>query len=161
MYDRPFYGYQHNRFRLLPETKRRQYDWFLIVRDPVDRFVSEYHCGFEGVNYMQARFHTNKDFNEWLQKRLRRGETSGGHFIPLSDYLDPDPLVTQHIIRFENLDADLRYVLGLYNITLGKIPKRNNGQKRFFSRKNMSEETLMHIRYFYAQDFLNFGYTMP
>jgi hypothetical protein len=73
--------------------------------------------------------------------------------------------VTQHIIRFENFEADLRHVLGLYNITLDKkykkIPKRNNGQKRFFGRKNMSEETLAHIRYFYASDFLNFGYPMP
>jgi hypothetical protein len=83
----------------------------------------------------------------------------------MSDYLDPDPSVTQHIIRFENFEADLRHVLGLYNITLDKkykkIPKRNNGQKRFFGRKNMSEETLAHIRYFYASDFLNFGYPMP
>ena len=163
MFDRPFYGYQHNRFRHLPVNKRRQYDWFLIVRDPVDRFVSEYHCGLEGVNYMIARNHSNADFNNWLQQRLRKGETSGGHFIPMSDYLDPDPLVIQHIIRFENLEADLRHVLGLYNISLQnrKIPKRNNGQKRFFSRQNMSQETLAHIRYFYAGDFVNFGYPMP
>ena len=26
-----------------------------------------YHCGFEGVNYMQSRFHTEKDFNHWIQ----------------------------------------------------------------------------------------------
>ena len=139
MYDRSFYGYQHNRFRHLAVKKRRQYDWFLIVRDPIDRFVSEYHCGLEGVNYMTARYHTDKDFNDWLQLRLRKGETSGGHFIPMSDYLDPDPSVTQHIIRFENFEADLRHVLGLYNITLDKkykkIPKRNNGQKRFFWQK--------------------------
>ena len=162
MYDRPFYGYQHNRFRHLSASKRRQYDWFLIVRNPIDRFISEYHCGLEGVNYMTARHHTNKDFNDWLQVRLRKGETNGGHFIPMSDYLDPDPSVVQHIMRFENFEADLRHVLGLYNIAWNKtIPKRNNGQKRFFSRKNMSEETLAAIRYFYAGDFLNFGYPMP
>ena len=26
-----------------------------------------YHCGFEGVNYMQSRFHTEEDFNHWIQ----------------------------------------------------------------------------------------------
>lgn len=162
-YDRKFYGYQHNRFRSFPAEKRRLYDWFLVVRNPIDRFVSEYHCGFEGVNYMQARFHTNKDFNDWLQVRLRQGQTPGGHFIPQSDYLDPDPEVTQHIIKFENMDADLRHVLSLYNISYPekKLAKRNNGQKRFFSRKNITEETMGYIRFYYSGDFLNFGYPMP
>ncbi|CAK9028424.1 unnamed protein product [Durusdinium trenchii] len=160
MYDRPFYGYQHNKFRHFPAEKRRKYDWFLVVRDPVERFVSEYHCGFEGVNYMQARFHTEKDFNDWLQQRLRKGGTAGGHFIPQVDYLDPDPLVTQHIIKFENFEADLRYVLGLYNISFKKLAKRNNGQKRLFSRRNISAETMGYIRSYFAGDFVNFGYDM-
>ena len=161
MYDRPFYGYQHNRFRQFPAEKRRKYDWFLVVRHPLDRFVSEYHCGFEGVNYMQARFHTEKDFNDWLQSRMRKGQTAGGHFIPMTDYLDPDSEVTQHIIKFENFETDLRYVLGLYNISFGKFVKRNNGQKRFFSRHNISKETMDHIRFYYAGDFVNFGYDLP
>ncbi|CAE7579832.1 fadB [Symbiodinium natans] len=160
-WDRAEYGYQHGAFRFFPPAKRQKYDWFLVSRNPVDRFVSEYHCGFEGVNYMQSRFHTQKDFNDWIQGRLRQGGTPGGHFIMMTDYLDADPNVTQHIVRFENLDADLRFVLGLYNITLKRLRHDNGGGKRMFTKRNISNETLAYIRAYYAADFVNFGYPLP
>ncbi|CAE7218118.1 fadB [Symbiodinium microadriaticum] len=160
-WDREEYGYQHGAFRFFPATKREKYDWFLVSRNPVDRFVSEYHCGFEGVNYMQSRFHTEKDFNHWIQGRVRQGGTPGGHFITMTDYLDADPNVTQHIVRYENLNADLRFVLGLYNITFKRLRHDNGGGKRMFRKGNVSNETLAYIRAYYAADFVNFGYPLP
>ncbi|CAE7248262.1 fadB [Symbiodinium sp. CCMP2592] len=117
-----------------------------------------YHCGFEGVNYMQSRFHTENDFNRWIQGKVRQGGTPGGHFITMTDYLDADPNVTQHIVRYENLNADLRFVLGLYNITFERLRHDNGGGKRIFRRGNVSNETLAYIRAYYAADFVNFGY---
>lgn len=160
-WDREEYGYQHGAFRFFPAAKRGKYDWFLVSRNPVDRFVSEYHCGFEGVNYMQSRFHSEEDFNHWIQGRVRQGGTPGGHFITMTDYLDADPNVTQHIVRYENLNADLRFVLGLYNITFKRLRHDNGGGKRMFRRGNVSNETLAYIRAYYAADFVNFGYPLP
>jgi len=140
-------------FRHLSQGRRRKYDWFFVVREPVDRFLAFYACCSRAVN------HTVRDFNEWLQSQLRAA-TNKGAFSRLTDYMDADFAVLQHVIHFENLAADLRHLLPLYNFSLDELPTPPPEIRRFV-RQDISEETMGFIRTYYMGDFVNFGYPVP
>ncbi|OLQ02780.1 Adenylate cyclase 1 [Symbiodinium microadriaticum] len=137
-------------FRHLSQERRRKYDWFFVVREPVDRFLAFYACCSRAAN------HTVREFNDWLQSQLRAATNKGG-FSRLTDYMDPDFAVLQHVIHFENLATDLRHLLPLYNFSLDKLPMQPPEGRRFV-RQDISEETMGFIRTYYMGDFVHFGY---
>ncbi|CAE7570897.1 cya1 [Symbiodinium natans] len=139
-------------FRHVSAARRRKYDWFFVVRDPVDRFLSWYACCSKAVD------HTVEEFNDWLQKNLRSG--TKGAFTRMTDYVDPDYAVLQHVIRFENLETDLRHLLPFYNFSLAMFPAEAKEVLRF-GRQDISEETMNFIRTYYMGDFVSFNYSVP
>ncbi|CAE7663721.1 cya1 [Symbiodinium pilosum] len=78
----------------------------------------------------------------------------------MTDFLDPDADVLQHMVYFENLEADLNHLLPLYNYSVATMPQVQPDALRY-GRQDISEETMNFIRTYYRGDFVNFGYPDP
>jgi hypothetical protein len=111
---------------------RREYDWFMVTRNPFDRILSEFHCRFGGVGN-RAKEYTEATFNQYILNRLLRPEVKqfccgghvqampnivkkGGHYSPQHFYLDPKSPI--HVLRFEHLRRDFDRLMRAYDLPL-------------------------------------------
>ena len=81
----------HNYFPNLNKSIRSKYDWFLVVRNPYDRVLSEfkYHVKMNGNKEF-----TTDTFNNFIQNKIKEAHDTntrlgkyGGHFAPQYKYL--------------------------------------------------------------------------
>lgn len=146
----------HHPFPLLPSSLRHRYDWFMVVRDPVERIVSEYYCPWTGTKSPETD--TEDAFNKFVQSSLDGSRVlQPGSFQTMSDYLDPSSV--QHILHFETLGLELVRLLRAYNISFDGMPRKNVAKGQKFNSSNLWPQTLKMIRAKYAADFENFKYT--
>ena len=47
-YDKEVRGHQHNPESFKQCNFKQSYDWFMVVRNPYERLVSEYYCKWAG-----------------------------------------------------------------------------------------------------------------
>ena len=65
-----------------------RYDWFMFVRNPYERILSEYYCTFGGVG--RRKNATRAEFNQFVRERIALRPLVGGHFTEQSRYLLPN-----------------------------------------------------------------------
>lgn len=146
----------HHPFPELPSELRHRYDWFMVVRNPVERVVSEYYCPWTGTKTPET---DNEDaFNKFVQSSLDGSRwLHWGSFQAMSDYLDATSV--QHVLHFESLAKDLARLLPQYGISFDSLPRTNVAQNRKFNAGNLWPQTSKLIRANYSADFENFNYT--
>lgn len=160
-YYKPCGGFWHKPFLEVADDVKRKYDWFVVVRNPYDRILSEYYCewGGNGKNIT----HSVEDFNSFLIKKIiqRASHPYTGHFVEQYKYID---YITKiHIIKYENLDAEFNALMKMYNINNITLEKtntvtENNINTTLFTVKDFSEELIKTINLAYEKDFDAFGY---
>eukprot|EP00435_Cladocopium_sp_Y103_P046226 s1410_g13.t1 len=161
----------HGLLTCTPNGPYAGYDWFMVVRDPVERIVSEYYCPWTGTKTPETD--TEDAFNKFVQRSLDGSRfLHPGSFQAMSeacqhcpelegacsvhDHLDRSSV--QHVLHFESLALDLARLLPSYGISFNGLPRKNAvGQK--FNSSNLWPKTLKMIRAKYAADFENFNYT--
>jgi len=156
------YGPHHRIFSNVPAAVRDKYDWFMVVRNPYDRILSQYYCRWGGIG-LKHIYHTKAEFNKYLMSKIIneefnvkfKPETSGNHFTPQYLYLHQQI----HILKFENLAAEFPELMAKYGLDI-RLQKKNVGQKGKFTVADFSPELVREINRFYARDFELFGY-MP
>eukprot|EP00438_Fugacium_kawagutii_P015698 Skav235321 [mRNA] locus=scaffold520:529221:529913:+ [translate_table: standard] len=148
----------HVPFPKLRASLRHRYDWFMVVRDPIERMVSEYYCPWSGSKHLEND--TKYDFNMFVQRRSRNRRwipgQGAGHFIPMSRYLDRSSV--QHILHFERLELELAQLVSSYGINFTQFPHMNEARGRRFNSSHFWPQTLRVICRIYAKDFENFNY---
>lgn len=146
----------HHPFPKLPSSLRHRYDWFMVVRDPVERIVSEYYCPWTGTKTPETD--TEDAFNKFVQRSLDGSRfLHPGSFQAMSDHLDRSSV--QHVLHFESLALDLARLLPSYGISFNGLPRKNVAVGQKFNSSNLWPKTLKMIRAKYAADFENFNYT--
>jgi len=153
-YDRE-YGKHHNLFKYVPKPIRAKYDWFVVVRDPYDRMLSEYYCKYGGTDQLHQ---TKKEFNKYIQMRIKKRSRKGDHFTEQSKYLE-GAVHPIYMVKFEKLNQELKQLFKLYKLKI-KIPttKTNVGRKGKFSIRDFDRDTLDLINKVYDKDFEIFNY---
>jgi hypothetical protein len=118
---------------------RKKYDFFLVVRNPFDRVVSEYYCEWGGP---KKKWNDAARANSWIQQQLEKIEQSievfeankaaggkrqpgrtykalDGHWMPQHIYTVDENggslVESQNVVRFENLAADFSSLMSRYN----------------------------------------------
>lgn len=155
------YGYWHDIFSLKPQSLKNKYDWFMIIRNPYDRILSEYYCEWGGIGKKNIT-HTKEQFNQFLIYKIRNRSLSGDHYTEQYKYLDKN--VPINIIRFENLNAELDLLFKKYNIPINvfEYRKQNTRQSKNkelkFTKDDFSKELISTINDIYDKDFEEFNY---
>jgi hypothetical protein len=156
------YGDYHNYFPMKPKALQDRYDWFLVVRNPYDRILSEYHCMYGGVGYMNPPVnHTKQQMSEFLIYKIMDRDKLGDHYALQSKYISPDTTARIHILRFENIVEDFRALMELYKLPLDiSQTKSNIPRQKLFTVDDFSPDLVYLINQVYADDFRQFGYHM-
>jgi hypothetical protein len=152
--------YWHDPISNLPLDIRQKYDWFIVVRNPYDRIVSEFFCPW--ISHATKEY-TVDEYNSIIQhcitNRLFFPQTRGkGHYMEQWRYLDPS--VTVHVLKFESLAADFLTLMNNYGLKISLDTVCNRGRQKKFSRDDFSAKTIDMINTVYKMDFELFGYTM-
>jgi hypothetical protein len=161
IYDTTYGAFHHYPFTLLPLQKKQKYDWFMVVRNPYERLISELYCHWGGpqppgtVNDM-----TTEEKNDFLRNKiLDRKNIHNYHFCEQYKYYDCN--VSISVLHFENLQKEFDFLMRKYNIDL-KLNLHSNKSisTKTFRVEDISEENIKLIHDVYAKDFELFGYEM-
>lgn len=153
------YNWYHEIFTIKPIELKLKYDWFVSVRNPYTRILSQFH-----YDIMKKRFikpYEEKDynkirFNEHVRKKIANRSLTGFHYTEQYKYIDDS--VNIHILKFENLKEDFENLMKKYNLNIN-LDKHINKSIEMFSVYDFDESTIELIRMVYKKDFEFFKYS--
>ena len=157
------YGWWHECFPRKHIDLKNKYDWFVVVRNPYDRIISEFYCNYKGIGrkpLLNDDF-DDIDFNNYIKKQILMREKGnlkrGDHYTEQYKYIDKN--VNIHIIHFENLHTEFKELMEKYNLQLKiNIHSNKSNLKRKFTVQSFSPEVIELINNVYHKDFEMFHY---
>lgn len=156
------YGHWHQPFNEKTINLINLYDWFVIVRNPYDRIISEYHCKWGGIGSTN-QYHSIDDFNSYIQNKIKYRniynytEKYPYHYMEQYKYLVNNCKI--YILKFENLKEEFNTLMNQYNYNI-ELNIRTNTNKKVYNVNDLSKETINLINHVYKKDFELFGYNM-
>lgn len=136
---------------------------FAVVRNPYDRLISQY---AHRVKTNQSNMFNDKvDIDTWVRKVYGINKDPK-YFTPqykmyytqkqwLTD--DAGKLRTQHILKFEDLESQLREFCNAYNLSIG-LPHLNSSKEYKINIDSFNKESIKTIQNYFEEDFISFGY---
>ena len=161
---------------------KKTFDFFLIVRNPYERVISEFYCkwgGYQSKNFGHkynlkiTESSSCEQINKWIGLRLShlsqllgaKKYLANGHWVPQFLYMfdrNGKKIVKKNnIIHLENIKKELDKLFFRYglNINYSQAPLININIKPF-EVKNLSKTNINLINQIYKNDFKLFGYQM-
>ena len=155
------YGWWHSKFSAKSFIFKAQYDWFMVVRNPYTRMISEFHCKWGGVGNKASKYNTS-EFNDLLCNfiMMYAPKAKGGHYTPQYDYINGVRRKVHkiHVLRFENLKEEFENLMELYGHDL-KLNLHTVKSKKKFGVGQLEPQTIRLIKNVYEKDFKHFNYS--
>lgn len=154
------YGWWHQPFNKKTLNLKKKYDWFLVVRNPYDRVISEFYCKW-GTPIKKDKYNvSDNEFNEiikyYINNRLTDHTKLGiGHYLEQYKYYDEKFNI--RILKFENIKSDFQKLMSDYNINI-TIDRCDNKNIKVKTIESLSEENIKLINKIYHKDFELFNY---
>jgi hypothetical protein len=131
-----------------------KHDWFMVVRNPYERMVSQY-------NWYIERIKENIDVNLYLCRELTDLESRytrfKSHFTEQYRYLQPQYNI--RVLRYENIEEEFNALMKEYGYNI-LLDRTHNVSTKVASLYDLSLETIELINKVYEKDFTTFGYEM-
>jgi hypothetical protein len=146
----------HRPIRDLDVAVQRRYDWFMVVRDPYTRMISEFYY----LNPSEVTESCTKEFfNQTVSRGIRSWQTlhNYGHYRPQTHYRPTEDGVVMHILRFEDLNHSFNRLMEAYGLPMRLLGTRVPTERRF-TVSDFSEETIQLINDVYHESFDDFHY---
>jgi hypothetical protein len=130
-----------------------KYDWFVIMRNPIDIIISAVHSPYAHGPTPKSLYHfTVNDFNEYIKYRiLSRDLYSGDSFSPQHLYFTDKSKLT--ILKYERLEEDFNKLMIEYNLPVRYINKLVNQSSKKFTKDDIDSENKELIKKAYEKDF--------
>lgn len=152
------YGHHHEIFINKSEELKSKYDWFVVVRNPYERILSEYYCRYGGTGNINSS-HSKDEMNLYLMKKINNRLKSNGHYLEQFKYIDKN--CTINVLKFENLEKEFYELMEKYGINVA-LKKENTKEmsknKTKYTVNDFSKELVKLINEVYYEDFISFGY---
>jgi hypothetical protein len=171
-------GYWHLPTQLFPLMETNPYqdaELFAVVRDPLDRLVSEfgYICKrkrnpkwWDAIECNQTRIFDPTYLNEWLQVKLANGTQSfsaetyldqSGHYTPQYDFIvaNGNVRMIDYVLRMEDLENEFAPLMHAFQISAILPEKKHNAARndtRDLEVRHLDYKTMGIVRKRYAND---------
>ena len=173
---------QYFELSIFPNNPYQNAKLFCVVRNPYDRFISEFFYVQQYVveKEKQGKNLTAAYLNQWITKLLgfvRHGTKgdisknitgsreyfiSAGHYIPQYDYVyEGSRKVIHHVLKFERLQEDFQELMAMYKLNLTLPPISRDHVRKTIKNlgvKDLSPDVVQLIETMYHDDFRAFGY---
>jgi hypothetical protein len=150
----------HKRFSLYNSEIVDKYDWFMVVRNPYDRILSELYCNYTGLgnNKKNISCHTNTEINNYLIKKINGRSVDGNHYTEQYKYLHKNKKI--FVIKFENINQEFNTLMRHYSLGYLKLEKSNvrKTSEIAFNVSCFSDKLIQLINEVYEKDFVLFNY---
>ncbi len=145
----------------------KKYDYFVVVRNPFDRVVSEFYCPWGGAG--KKRDADVHGFNSWINAKLEgllSSPSLHGHWAPQSIYVQDSEgkllVYPDNVLFMEDLQTQYASLVGRYALpqtfALNDDVHVNQGQDKKFCAADLDSRNVELVKRIYAHDFEYFGY---
>jgi hypothetical protein len=141
------YGNYHYPFVEKSEELKRKYNWFVVVRNPYTRIISEFHSKFGGVGNKADKY-TIKGFNKKVRKFINKRNNKREHYMPQYLYLEK----YVYVLKFENLKEEFENLMNRHGLNL-RLSRHDNKSNVKFNVVDFDKSTIDLIKNVYYVDF--------
>ncbi len=142
------------------EELYQKFDWFCLIRDPIDRAVSSFHCphsGWHGKDnpYKVSRDPTIEEFNRFVVRGAERQWTHYRKQITYIRHYETGENLIKHVLLYDELPDCVNRLWEAYGITakMDRKTRANTRKRTWFDRNALTEESEQVLQEIYEEDF--------
>lgn len=149
------YAYEYVKFDKISRQEFDTYFKFSVVRDPIDRVVSE--LNYRGIKRGRFGFSSAEEYIQTTLSESERYSDVRRHLEPQISFLfteDGSSLLVDRVINFDSLDKEISDITTQFCFKKGlRLQHINQPMSQSWLRQNLSLEDIDFLSHYYSKDY--------